>query len=129
MYAIVHLKRLTDNVRNAPLMLLPIFVAQEQNGWRSRLIVRGSEIPAQDRLHAERAEEAIRHNAGAHATGLSLRKERECHAVIFHQLAQRSTLIAVIANFGNGKTNIQPGLLGAFVEHHQLIALLVRQRL
>ena len=128
--AIVHLECLAHDVRIAALVQFPIFVAQKENRGRSRLIVGRSKIPPQNGLHSEHPEKAVRNHAGRYTTGFVFRKQRELHGVVFHQAAQRAVLLAVIRHFGNRVADAsQADLIRALMQHQELIALLVRQRL
>ena len=86
-HPVVHLHDLSDDVRVAGELLLPVRVAQHQHRLGAQVIVRVDERPAVQRLHAQHIEEVGGDDAGVDAIGLALVEERERHRVVLDQVA------------------------------------------
>ncbi len=81
--AIVHLERAADDAKIGAEGVLPIGVADDQDGGRVLRVVFGSERPAEERGDAEHVEEVGRDDAGLYARRFAVSKQTERHLVVF----------------------------------------------
>src|SRR5207248_1594632 len=67
----------------------PIFITQQQDGGRSGLLIIRTEVPSQQRLHAEHVEKVPGHYAGHNSLRFLAPKQDKSHIVVFDDSTQR----------------------------------------
>ena len=85
---VVHLIRFADDTGIAAFVLLPVVVAEQQDGRRAGDVVFGAEGAAEERADAEEIEESRRDDAGTDAAGLAAAEQGEGHAMVFHDAGE-----------------------------------------
>ena len=129
MHFVVHFKRFTDDVWIGAEIVLPVFVAEKQDGSSAGLFVVRQECSSKDRLDAEEIEIIGGNNAGAHAIWIAVAEQDERHGVELHQSGEGVVLVAIVLDFVDGELYVVDAQLFLLLaKEDQLVAIGIRKR-